>query len=128
LQVKPHLPLVHVAVALAGAVQDTQVPPPLPQAEGKVPAWQVPLEQQPVQHWCFESHFLPGAAHPTGAPLASLAPPRTDNAPASPNPKTLRAWRRVVVVASALVSSSNRLGSFDSIFVSPEIVFIRGMQ
>jgi hypothetical protein len=49
LQVKPHCPLVQVAVALAGAVQAWQVVPPPPQSEVEVPAWQVPLLQQPVQ-------------------------------------------------------------------------------
>jgi hypothetical protein len=79
---------------------------------------------RPLQQGAVELQALPKPLH--GAALASLAPPRTDSAPASPKPKALRAWRRVVVVASALASSSNRLGSFGSIIVSPEIVFTRG--
>ncbi len=47
LQVKPHTPPVQVAVPPAGAAQFTQVPPPLPQAAGVFPGWQVLPEQQP---------------------------------------------------------------------------------
>jgi hypothetical protein len=88
----------------------------------------VPPEQEPLQHCEFVLQALPRAVHGGGLALASLAPPRTDNAPASPKPKALRACRRVVVVASALASSSNRPGSLGSIVISPEITFIRGMQ
>jgi hypothetical protein len=122
-QAWPHAPQLLVLV-----LRLTHVPPQLVCPDGQAHLRGVVDGQKLLQQSVFDLQALPRPRHGGGLALASWAPPRMDNAPASPNPKALRAWRRVVVVASALASSSNRFGSFGSIIVSPAIVFVRGIQ
>src|SRR5207248_4336123 len=69
-----------------------------------------PLAQYPLQHWLFVSQPRPLRWH-LGAPKAVPMPLRPRILPRVVAAMVLRAWRREVAVARALVTSSNVVGS-----------------